>query len=98
MVQRHLQNACHGGILSPSRGHFHLEQLVFRRILQFEGSHRRRQLERLRNALAPLKTRKVLGVLSEKRLRRQALLSSGQVTKLEKSSDFTEFEQAFFAC
>lgn len=52
-----------------------------------------RIVRRLRSGFASLSGRKVLGVLSERRLRRQKFLEQGISDQLERLSDLTEFEQ-----
>ncbi len=48
---------------------------------------------RLSKAFAKLRKRKVIGLLSEQRLRKQTLLSKGDIEKLESLSTETEFDQ-----
>jgi type I restriction-modification system DNA methylase subunit len=49
--------------------------------------------DRLLSNFAKMRERKVLGLLSERRLRRDALLRKGDIAALETLSDATEFEQ-----
>jgi len=49
---------------------------------------------RIISAMGAMEQRGVLGLLSERRLRRQALLQKGAVDKLDQLEDVTEFEQS----
>ena len=49
-------------------------------------------LKRIISAMKRLQLRKVEGLLSERRLKRQTLLQKGQVDKLEQLSELTEFD------